>query len=392
VLPHQIPHLRPLDPRTCYHAYKDLKKCICDSLAGSKSREPSPETVPEESKPEKPPSEEKIEQTTDEESKDSTDSCAIAGTGKEPKESSGSTRSSKRLTEALTLSPTTSRARNSRKSPRQHASTLAILSSLVNQRRKRSSNGFEGYVTTLPTIQEEPTASTSSARKKPPTPQRQRKPKVDYIALAAKIDEELNTALDFDVDLEPTTDPDVSFFDQRWSLNDLMSLNELKTKEAHCKKIFIGAPHKKPIKRKKNLTGWPNKIKKKKVVKEEGSPNEEKVSEEDGEVNTDQNSITVVATALGEIDDRENKCDQDIENRVSGNESEEVVRDSILQPYVYVKKLENCVNISVKKVVAKAPHRRTVVRQRQRRILASHTKKPPRMMRRPGGGRWIRER
>ncbi|XP_066157134.1 uncharacterized protein [Euwallacea fornicatus] len=380
VLPHQIPHLRAIDPRICYNAYKNLKQCICEAATTTKTLGTCKDVdscgVEASEELEKPVL---VDQSEDDSRESEMSSTSAVD------ESGASTRSNSRtVTETLTLSPTTSRARNARKSPRQHASTLAILSSLVQQRRKRSGNAVESNVNSLPTIQEEPLPSVSK-KKKPVTPQKQRKPKVDYFAIAAEIDEELNTALDFDVDLEPTTDPDISFLDSRVSLSDLIEVHDSKTKEENnCQKSLNLTACKKPIKRKKNLTGWPNKIKKKKVVKEERA-NGDNASEAEGE----SGSINGRKNGQTEIDDRENKCDQDIENRVGNDTSE--IRDSLLQPFVYVKKLDNCEKLGVRKLIIKSPTKRTI-RKVHRRILSSRPKKSPRMLRRATGGRWIRER
>lgn len=365
------------------------------------------------------PNEEDMEQAiehTDEDSKSSEVSSASAASTEDSKEIRRPTRM-KRSDFGLSLSPSSSRGKNPRKSPRQHASTLAILSSLVNQRKRRSRNVAASEVppVNLQTIPEEPPAAVAAAsvapevvveqkpeqnpveqkeaapvEPKPATPQRKRKKKIDYFAIAAKIDEELNTALDFDIDFEPTTEPDASFIDSRVNVEDILRMydeSKAKENENSCRRFFNGAPGRKPGKRKKNLTGWPNKVKRKRVAKEEnGSVNGGNAETDEDEENGESNSIIEAREAEADLDDRENKCDQDIENRV-GNGSE--IRDTILQPYVYVKKLDNCEEYGVKKLIIKSPAKRTI-RRPQRRIIPP-TVKSPRILRRPKG-RWYRDR
>ncbi|CAH1122835.1 unnamed protein product [Ceutorhynchus assimilis] len=390
VMPHQIPHLRPLDPRVCYNAYKHLHKCICTAM---QEPEPTRESQEEsedvlEASPEPVAVLEPPVQHTDEDSKLSEISSGSAATTEEIKEitSVAEKQIKRRRGREISISPSLlcSATKNARKSPRQHASTLAILSSLGQQRIRRSRNANVTVTSdsvTLETIPEEVVPSVVE-EKKPATPQKQRKKKIDYFALAEQIEEELNTALNFDTDFTPTTQPDDSFLEKRPNVLDIFKKydeDKAKEKENSCRRFFNGAPGRKPGKRKKNLTGWPT-TKKRKVVKGEISGTIDE-SDDDG----DTSDSIIEDKPKVDIDDRENKCGQDNGNRV---EKSSDIRDSLLQPYVYVKKLDNCEPLLVKKIIIKPPVRKAI-RRPQRKIPP--TTKPPRMLRRHKG-RWYRDR
>ncbi|XP_019766626.2 protein chiffon isoform X1 [Dendroctonus ponderosae] len=395
VLPRQIPHLKAIDPRTCYSAYKKLKECKAfaepNSVAASSGSDAEVCDITGENSASGEASKQPIAEENDEDSKLSEASSTSAATTEEIKEITSNVRRSrvKKKSEKTPLSPNSVRGRNARKSPRQHASTLAILSSLMHQRNRRMKTANDESLQTIPE-ESSPQVTVEPPKPletKPTTPQKQRKKKLDYVALAAKLDEELTVGSDFDQEFEPTTDPDVSFLDSPPGLTDILNMCEESKKETdvNCKTFLNGAPGRKPGKRKKNLTGWPNKVKKRKVIKEGNSPTVNGVNVESEE---DENSDSIIEpTGDTDLDNRENKCDQDVENRV-GNSGE--VRDTILQPYVYVKKLDSCENYSVKKIIIKPPNRRTF-RRPKRRIVPQNSPKPPRMLRR-SKGRWIRER
>ncbi|KAL1494827.1 hypothetical protein ABEB36_010355 [Hypothenemus hampei] len=387
VLPHKIPHLKPLDPRVCYQAYKELKQAICSAIADSKSEETCREVAPiscelsEEVLP-TDEAESSVEPTTSDDcSKLSGLSSGSAATAEEIKEITSNVQNPSKRQPEPTLSPSSSRNRNARKSPRQHASTLAILSSLVHQRKRRCRNaGTTSEPGILQVIPEEPPVISPEkpvVQPKIVTSQKQRKKKVDYFALAAKIDEELGAGLDFDIeDFQPTTDPDVSFLHSKLSLTDIMKMYEdskAQETERSCKKFFNGSVVRKPGKRKKNLTGWPNKVKKRKA-KESISNEGNHESEEDGD------SDSIIEPTDGQTDDIEDR--ENNENRVENNSE---IRD-ILQPFVYVKKLDNC-EVRVKKVILRSQKKRT---QRRRRRLPSSAK-PSRALRKCKN-RWIRDR
>lgn len=405
VMPYQIPHLKPMDPRICYSAYKDLLSELHKASTQSSSEEVSSnsdsnsgdnEVESSDHIDENAESVELLMEQTDEDSKLSGISlpsrCAVDdAVVSEPRK-----RTRRRRGKLLVSSP--SGGRNPRKSPRQHASTLAILSSLIHQRKRRSRNQGTSDASTLQTVPEEPTAKVVIVEQKPTTPQRTRKKKVDYFAIAAQIDEELNSALigNLDLDVEPTTEPDfISFKESRLNVDDIMKMYEestAKENETSFRRFFNGAPGRKPGKRKKNKTGWPNKVKKRKRVKEGESESlngdvdnmESNDDDDDDEDNEESDSIIDVEEKECNHDDRENKCDHDIVNRVENNSE---IRDTILQPYVYVKKLDNFDQSSDMKVV-KLPKR--IVKRPQRRIINT-SPKAPRMLRR-SKGRWYRER
>lgn len=398
VLPCKISHLKPLDPRMCFSAYKAILNGVLDSHTEKLSEEPVTEDVAESVEMSDSVLEEKEEEEDpeveqmDEDSKLSDLSTVSTNVEEQPPEEAETRRVGRRR-KCLTLSPTTSGGRNPRKSPRQHASTLAILS-LIHQRKRRLRTGATGNSSpALQTIPEEPTPAPPVAHRKSP-PQKPRKKKIDLVANAIRMEEEFDALLDEDVDLnlEPTTDPDyASFKDSRLNVDDIMTLFEqskIRENEKIVKKMYNGPTGRKPSKRKKNKTGWP-KVKKRKVLKGEnesvaGDLNNADTDDEDGEEHDDCDSIT-------EGDGNHNHKTGDVDDFDSDRvvDNSELRDNSTMQPFVFVKKLASS-GTSVNKKQA-VPLKRTVrpMRRKQRRVMTSP--KSPRILRKPRG-RWYRER
>lgn len=116
LLPYQLPPLPPLDPKVCIAAYK-LQQKIAESASTSHSHQELAAAS----------SEDESLAVLDEDSK------ACTSASEDVPLVMHQTRRSSKLKKRRYAVP----ARNPRKSPRQHASTLAILSSLVHHRKKR---------------------------------------------------------------------------------------------------------------------------------------------------------------------------------------------------------------------------------------------------------------
>ncbi|XP_060529182.1 protein chiffon isoform X2 [Cylas formicarius] len=388
VMPDKLPHLKALDPKVCIAAYRDLLKCIPtneetetnDALACEAELK---NTVI-------PPPEWELDDDNSKISSTTGSSSSSVGTSEQlvPLESR---KSSKRKG----LSP----GKNPRKSPRQHASTLAILS-LLHQRKRRSKNGLgETNLQTIPEedpVQEQekpppppppvppPSRSTSAVPKAPRTKKRS----IDYFAVASKIDEELDSALDCDVDLELETNETCEdvIGSGKIGVMDILALYEesrRKESEYACRRFFNGTPGRKPGKRKKNKTGWPspNKSKRRKQLKEDNDSAVESAS-----VNQDSDEESESNDSITNISSKENESKRvpGLPVKVQRNEFKSKVLNTDLQPFVYVKKLDS---ERIADVKLKVSSKRTS--KRQRRVLGSP--KSPRMLRKPRG-RWYRER
>lgn len=143
-LPYQLPPLPPLNPKVCIAAYKLQQKLSSESASTSQAHEQSTAS-----------SEGESSAVLDEDSKASTSASEDAVQAEllkvmEEESEAGSSKLKKRRSVAAP-------GRNPRKSPRQHASTLAILSSLVHHRKKRSrsSSDLNDSRQKLPAIKEE---------------------------------------------------------------------------------------------------------------------------------------------------------------------------------------------------------------------------------------------
>lgn len=405
-----MPKITPLDPKVCLDGYKQLLR----NLRELNSEENSTCTSPEPSASTSTPLYEPDLSETDEDSKMSAITLSSVCSSEE------NIKKKPIVTRSNVLQPISS-GKNPRKSPRQHASTLAILSSLLHQRRRRSKNRtLEDSSSTLPPIPEElsqpstpiaeqereeqtvyPTIEQPPIRPKikPKLPQKYHwrfKPKLNYRVLAQNIEDELDSVVDdFDIYNLELEDDCLDFHNSRTNTTEILKMfEETKAKETDksCRRFFNGTPGRKPgRKRKKNLTGWPNKNKK--IPKREHSKDKDEV--------LDKHSTADSASLHGDDSDADDEpkqteskkngsdskrsssdvecCDNDRVN-VNAKSFRKQIKTEILQPYVYVQKLDN--KILGKQICSSA---RTV----KKRMPGSP--RSPRTLRKPRG-RWYKER
>lgn len=400
ILPYQMPYLTPLDPKECVHHYntlmkelKELKDPISETESTCTSPEPSVSVS----------TSSLYDPGQDEDSKMSattlSSSCSM-------EESNLIRRKRVRRTKAAILQQMCS-VKNPRKSPRQHASTLAILSSLIHQRKRRSRTKVQDEPSaSLPSIPEEtlPMISSTIIKNEEKSLKlkgknvlkrkcffRKFKPKIDYASIAQKIEDELDTALDGnleDFDLDLLEDNPIDFHNSKTSAAEIIRLfEESKAKETEksCRRFFNGTPGRKPgRKKKKNLTGWPKQKRvgpKRGQSKEKGKEDTNSISD-CVSINTESSDVeeqvlnSTVEKTRSEF--RNNKNCKVNKNKLLTNK----VTNEVLQPYVCVQKLDNAV---LNKRVCTP--KRTV--KRQRRIPVSP--RSPRILRKPRG-RWYKER
>ncbi|KAJ8954738.1 hypothetical protein NQ318_011433, partial [Aromia moschata] len=388
ILPYQMPSMTPLDPKVCARHYNELLKCICNTPSETDSTGCS---TPEHSTASTPSL---YEPDLDEDSKMSaatvSSTCSLdevrvvarkrRGRGSGPQGSGG--------------------GKNPRKSPRQHASTLAILSSFIHQRKRRSKNRMLDE--SLPAIPEEENAQQSPQevtqekrqlqpiRRKPKSPQRRFKPKIDYISMARQIDDHLDMALDDNLeDLDIGGENTVDFCRRgREELQEVL-LRDARPQAGQ--------------EAEKNKTGWPNKNRR--LVRK----GQDKEKEDENDNDNDDSTIDSVSVNLDSDDDESNSTDS-IKKVNSGGEikqSEEVPgdanRDSAdkspndkvltnkvtngadLQPYVCVQKLDS------DKLLGRHCRGGALRKAGRRLRRPAGSPKSPRTLRRPRG-RWYRER
>ncbi|KAJ8936998.1 hypothetical protein NQ314_012080 [Rhamnusium bicolor] len=412
ILPYQMPSIAPLDPKVCMNHYSEVMKCICEPASEPESCCSTPEPSVTASTPSM------YEPDLDEDSKMSattiSSTCSLDEIKPVEKRKRGRPR--------LALQQQRGSGKNPRKSPRQHASTLAILSSLIQQRRRRSRNKvLDELGQSLPTIPEEGGSTTQDRQNIPQQPQVKAKipfgrfkPKIDYFSIARQIDNELDTALDGNLEeyeLEVAEENTVDFHHSKMNVKDILRLYEegkSKEDERSCRRFFNGTPGRKPGRRKKkNKTGWPNKnrrLAKKGQEKEKEDDNDdstidsmsvnmdsdEEICEDDAN-STDsikkvnlKDSANVSDQALSE--NKEENCDVDRVDKIDLNDkvlTNKVTNSTDFQPYVCVQKLDSDKLLNKQSIVPKRTNRR------QRRMPGSP--KSPRILRKPRG-RWYRER
>lgn len=290
--------LPPLDPKICVSAYKLRKKILESSSASASTSAGSNVSEPNRSS-------EMDAGVHDEDSKTSiaTDLSSI-DIQSELLKIIEEQKSSKRPRRPLNA------GRNPRKSPRQHASTLAILSSLVHHRKKRDLNKSRSSDfnssgsprTKLSVIKEENKES--------------KEPEPDYEEIESGIDKMLSESQDlpqleiFQVDdcVDIRCNPDaieaLESYEQSKDTGDYAAV---------AKRLLNGTTNRKPGRKKKtNRTGWPNKNRRNLLRKDHSTTREEdetrsvdslsvNADSEDNEENysTDVNSINKVAKSLG---------------------------------------------------------------------------------------------
>lgn len=130
LLPYQMGPIPPLDPRCCIKAYQEVKKHLFDSTSASTSagtNTPDPNCQ-----------DENFDDLQEECSKASEESSIVSNIGIKTDDECKATELEqiklRKKRKGIIIS------KNPRKSPRQHASTLAILSSLIHQRKRRRVN------------------------------------------------------------------------------------------------------------------------------------------------------------------------------------------------------------------------------------------------------------
>lgn len=331
--------------------------------------------------------------------------------------------------------------KNPRKSPRQHASTLAILSSLLHQRKRRSRNS-ESPQKILPAIPEDDNSNSND--KELATNETEVESCKSNEDIPIEIEDLFKVPFDLSDEIDIPTDREIAFHSSPDAIAILEEYEKKKTEELTLATPYVRArpvngrsAGRKPVKKRKNLTGWPNKNKTKlqrlkKEVKDDEESTQDTISNppdsedenfqllEESEVNgvkptvkngkkkkadTDQNSFNNVNSDV-QLNDRVTKLktDEHLSDRVVDLEKWEnaekvlsakltntdVINNDQFQPFVVVQKLENS-EVGVSKGTRRArssssPHR-TV--KRSRRMPASP--KSPRALRKPRG-RWYRER
>lgn len=273
-------------------------------------------------------------------------------------------------------------SKNPRKSPRQHASTLAILSSLIQQ-RKRKSKGIESPAanststksTTLPPIPEE-------------APVPPKAPSADYEDILVSMNQEWDSEKLCD-DLELPSEEPVNFSNRLGILDVLRIYDNLRRNDDYKsnRRFISGSPVNKCGRRKKiNKTGWPNR--KKGLNKKDTSMKEETSSVGTANDSEEESNKTDCKNVNKDKKVVNKNC---VLNRVPIQNNTKTpksvgrtkVNNVNLQPFVKVKKLDS--KVINKEDNVSLPSKRTY----KRRMPASP--KSPRMLRKPRG-KWYKER
>lgn len=229
ILPYELDYVPPLDPRKCLIQYNQIKKCLIEPTSTSTScSTPDPSTS---------------NSSLDNHDEDSKISTATELSSTSTFEEMKPILPNKRRP-ALS-SPPSKKTKNPRKSPRQHASTLAILSSLIQQRKRKIFRG------TLPSILEETNK---------PQVKKKKTNKVDYLGMWNKVQEELTVneeEADWEFDVCNDGDEGIEFR-RTFVIEELFDDVDNEGNQQNMKKVTNGVkPGRKPGKRKKNMTGWP---------------------------------------------------------------------------------------------------------------------------------------
>ncbi|KAK9890616.1 hypothetical protein WA026_011979 [Henosepilachna vigintioctopunctata] len=380
ILPYQVGSIPALDPKVCMSQYVQLKKLIQENSTASGSRTSCSTPEPSENNYTPSPNMELM----DDDSKLSEPGNSIEFCSENSNSEDGKIMEIKKLFKRGRMPM----SRNPRKSPRQHASTLAILSSLIQQRKRRSKSG-------------EPSSSTSVTVQKcnilAPIPEdapiKSHKTD-DYDEILHSINQEWDfEKLTEDMDVQP--EGDVEFSNKLGILDVLQLYDRLRMKDDYRnnRKFINGCPGRKPGRRKMNKTGWPNRkkclIRKDHGMKEESSSHGS-VNDSEEEPNTTDSIKNVNKVVSNEIVNE--NCDL---NRVQVRESvkdvksmkvklSSVKKNMTMQPIVKVRKLDP-ESVVTKDASAVLTPKKTY----KRRMPASP--KSPRMLRKPRG-KWYKER
>lgn len=363
LLPYELPPLPPLDPNTCISAFENLKKQIQDAVSAATSTSC---TTPEVSSASGSVNSAGLHEDNSKSSEDSMATLTSKASEEHTEESDSEQpkKPGRRKRKGILLP-----SKNPRKSPRQHASTLAILSSLIHQRKKRDRLRDSDENTSknlLPSIPECPVSSGTDYNKI-------MKNLNQMLASSHNIDE-----IEFPIPLDESRCINVGYnSDAIQILEDYEAQKEKKsTKGSSLPKKPLNTPGRKPgRKKKKNRTGWPNKNRRivlKKEIKDEvidGSTidsltteeaeegredqikteynNEEansiKKSELEGRLvnNIDQNSFS---SELSSVGNKEQKNISDREDRVNSNQERSLAMENC-NFNKNAGKLERCVDL-----------------------------------------------
>ncbi|KAF5306162.1 hypothetical protein FQR65_LT07438 [Abscondita terminalis] len=417
LLPYEMGPLPPLNPRICYSIYDRMKKEVLADTGPSTSEACStPDINIDTIKTD-------YNSSTGEDTKSSEDVSVI------PEKVHRKSRRRKVLG-----------GRNPRKSPRQHASTLAILSSLLHQRKRRERTCDQSVKNNLSVIAEE----------------KEQDLELDYDELTKNIDDMLLNTYD-EIKVEDYLVSEGVNVNVHCTPSAVECLEEYSKGDDVCngarKDRLNNIPRKPNRKKKKNRTGWPNKNKRH-VFRKDGSDSrdgtenasiknngvdyEENTSDNNfNKRNKNKNSFSNKLSNINKIngDVQVNKLNGEIcfknvgmprrkEHRESSSDNcaevvvpsvgdkidcvnvdlakwenaekllsakiryEDINNDVLFQPIVRVQKLD-CNNIDEKTIEKQFNVSTTKLRSRPRRMPASP--KSPRMLRRPRGG-WYRDR
>ena len=267
LLPYQLGSLPSLDPRVCIKAYQETKKYFVEMSSVSSTGGSTPDSRGDDVNP---------AELHDDDSNNTSVTSTCNTNNKRKKMMFGN---------------------NPRKSPRQHASTLAILSSLIHQRKKKleqdKQEGVSDMSKPLPTIQECLEAKSVNVRTKV-VPRDETSITIDKGTTVGKknsdvgddLDDNVNKALARDIknmldsslegldELEMSIESDVLPCIQVFSQFDPILALEFYDREVMVQTNRIATKNvqgKRPgRKKKKNRTGWPNKNRriKKDIIKQ----------------------------------------------------------------------------------------------------------------------------
>ncbi|RZC40337.1 uncharacterized protein BDFB_002486 [Asbolus verrucosus] len=339
ILPYQLDYVPPLDPQECISQYNQIKKCLIEPPSASTSVTCStPDPNASNSSTETP-------FMQDEDSKISATEVSSNSTLDEVKPS----RSNKRTRRSGVIVNTTGNGKNPRKSPRQHASTLAILSSLIQQRKRKSRRSDLELRSSLPTIVEEP-----KQRRSP------KKSKIDYFSILKNVEDEFaivceENLSEVDIDKDEQID-----FKGKVEIEDILNVYEPNKDNVNKTTKRLAKPGRKPGKRKKNRTGWPlsrsRRLRRDHVTKEDDIDDSTvdslsvNADSEENDVCEDMNSTDSIKkkesvaklnsennnkndqSSLGDVNIEDTNCDLNNADRVGKNEnkSDDVNSDKVL--------------------------------------------------------------
>lgn len=250
LLPYEMGPIPPLDPRICICTYQQVKKKILEPISAAVDTKDSEHVC----------SEGDIDVQEDSSKESESSNFTVETKGSDDTDDKP----------LITLNDKLKRKRggnvgkNPRKSPRQHASTLAILSSLIHQRKRKSrSISASPNKSNLSTIVEDEDSNSQNVLLE------EKLKTIDLEGLPEDQKEIYSVTLDKSDELEIMVHPEISFHSELDAI-ELLKEHDLKHKEemkkslkTNLKKmIFATGPNspgrrKLNRKKKKNKTGWP---------------------------------------------------------------------------------------------------------------------------------------